>query len=104
VDRRQPHGLDPRLSTDRSQPVRLAAGRLHHWRPAGDDADPDQLILELAILNDQKTSKIIELLEEARRDNPAIVDRVDPEASAMSSPSDTHAVLDAIKVVHEDIK
>jgi uncharacterized membrane protein len=56
-----------------------------------------QLILELAILNDQKTSKIIELLEEGRRDNPMITNRVDVEALAMSTPSDPQAVLDAIK-------
>jgi uncharacterized membrane protein len=55
------------------------------------------LILELSILNDQKTSKIIELLEEGRRDNPALSDRIDGQADAMSTPSDTHAVLEAIK-------
>lgn len=60
-----------------------------------------QLALELLILNDQKTSKIIELLEEGRRDNPAIADRVDNQADAMSIPSDTGAVLDAINEVHE---
>jgi len=56
-----------------------------------------QLILELSILNDHKTSKIIELLEEGRRDNPALSDRVDDQALAMSLPSDPHAVLVAIK-------
>jgi uncharacterized membrane protein len=56
-----------------------------------------QLILELSILNDQKTSKIIELLEEGRRDNPALSDRVDNQAIAMSMPADPHAVLVAIK-------
>jgi uncharacterized membrane protein len=56
-----------------------------------------QLMLELAILNDQKSSKIIELLEEFRRDNPMIADRIDDEARAMSTPSDHRAVMDAIK-------
>ena len=56
-----------------------------------------QLILELSILNDQKTSKIIQLLEEGRRDNPALSDRVDTQAVAMSMPADPHAVLVAIK-------
>ena len=56
-----------------------------------------QLILELTILNDQRSSKIIELLEEIRRDNPEIFDRVDDTAAAMSVPSDTLAVLEAIK-------
>ena len=56
-----------------------------------------QLMLELAILNDQKSSKIIELLEEFRRDNPMIANRIDNEARAMSTPSDHRAVMDAIK-------
>ncbi len=62
-----------------------------------------QLILELTILNDQKSAKIIELLEEVRRDNPAIADRIDHQAVAMSKPSDTLAVLGAIKDVQENI-
>jgi uncharacterized membrane protein len=56
-----------------------------------------QLLLELAILNDQKSSKIIELLEQSRRDDPTIADRIDNEARAMSTPSDHGAVMDAIK-------
>jgi uncharacterized membrane protein len=57
------------------------------------------LILEILLLNDQKISKIVELIEEIRRDNPAILDRVDDKAEAMSTPSDAHAVLEAIKDV-----
>jgi uncharacterized membrane protein len=56
-----------------------------------------QLLLELAILNDQKSSKIIELLEQSRRDDPTIADRIDNEARAMSTPSDHGAVMGAIK-------
>jgi uncharacterized membrane protein len=56
-----------------------------------------QLVLELIISNDQKCSKVIELLEEARRDNPAVADRIDDQAAAMSEPSDALAVLKAIK-------
>jgi uncharacterized membrane protein len=56
-----------------------------------------QLMLELAILNDQKSSKIIELLDKSRRDDPMIADRIDNEARAMSTPSDHRAVMDAIK-------
>ena len=55
------------------------------------------------MVGDQKLSKVIELLEEVRRDNPAIPDRIDDQATAMSSPADTRAVLDAIKVVQDDI-
>ena len=57
----------------------------------------ERLTLELAILNEQKSAKIIQLLENLRRDSPAIPDRVDHEAAAMSTPADTHAVLEAIK-------
>lgn len=62
----------------------------------------EQLILELAILNDQKASKIIGLLEEVRRDNPMIADRVDDQAHAMSTPSDPNTVLEAIKDVRDE--
>jgi uncharacterized membrane protein len=62
-----------------------------------------QLILELSILNDRKISKVIELIEEVRRDSPTIVDRVDGEANSMSTPSDTHAVLKAIKDVPDKL-
>jgi uncharacterized membrane protein len=58
------------------------------------------LILELAILGEQKTAKVIQLLEEVRRDNPLIRDRVDYEADAMAQPADPQSVLDAIKETH----
>lgn len=57
----------------------------------------EQLLLELAILSDKKSSKIIELLQELRRDNPEITDRIDNEARDMSQPSDHHSVMSAIK-------
>lgn len=57
----------------------------------------EQLTLELAILGEQKSAKIIALLEELRRDNPALRNRVDHEAAAMSVAADPQAVLDAIK-------
>lgn len=60
----------------------------------------EQLTLELAILSEQKSAKIIQLIEEARRDNPLIGDRHDPEAAQLSVPADPEAVLDAIKDTH----
>jgi uncharacterized membrane protein len=60
----------------------------------------EMLILELGILSEQKTAKVIELLEESRRDSPLIRDRVDLEADAMAQPSDPQSVLDAIKDTH----
>ena len=63
----------------------------------------EQLTLELAILGEQKSAKIIELLEEMRRDDPSLHNRVDHEAAAMSLPADPQAVLDAIKDSHEEL-
>jgi uncharacterized membrane protein len=63
----------------------------------------EQLTLELAILGEQKNAKIIQLLEELRRDNPMIKNRIDEEAEALSVPADPQAVLDAIKDSHEEM-
>jgi uncharacterized membrane protein len=57
----------------------------------------EHLTLELAILSEQKTAKIISLLEELRQDHPNIHDRIDDEAAAMSEPADPQSVLETIK-------
>jgi uncharacterized membrane protein len=63
----------------------------------------DELTLELGILSEKKSAKIIELLEELRHDSPNIKDRIDHEAAAMATPADPRAVLDAIKDTHTDL-
>jgi uncharacterized membrane protein len=63
----------------------------------------EQLTLELAIMTEQKGAKIIALIEEMRRDNPLIANRVDLQADAMSTPADPTAVIEAIKETHEDM-
>lgn len=63
----------------------------------------EQLTLELAILSEQKAAKIIELLEELRRDMPQVPNRIDPDAETMAKPADPQAVLDAIRDTHEDM-
>lgn len=63
----------------------------------------EQLTLELAILSEQKNAKIIQLLEELRRDMPSVKNRVDAEAEALSIPADPQAVLDAIMDTHEEM-
>jgi len=57
----------------------------------------DQLTLQLAIVNEQKSAKIIALIEEMRRDLPNLPDRSDPEAEQLSTPADPQAVLDALQ-------
>ena len=54
------------------------------------------LILELAILSEQKIAKVIQLLEESRRDNPVLRNRLDPEAETMGRAANTQSVLNAI--------
>ena len=63
----------------------------------------DQLTLELSILSEQKSAKIIGLLEELRRDDPNISDRPDENADALSTPADPDAVLDALKDTQEPL-
>lgn len=62
----------------------------------------EQLTLELAILSEQKTAKVISLLEEMRRDSPVLANRIDDEAAAMAVPADPQSVLNAIKESHAE--
>lgn len=57
-----------------------------------------QLILELAILSDRKSAKIIALLEEMRRDAPNIHDRHDAESAHMAAPTDLVEVAAALEL------
>lgn len=62
----------------------------------------EQLTLQLALLNEQKSAKIIALLEEFRRDSPTMADRHDPEAEAMAAKVDPKQVSDAIAAIEKD--
>lgn len=54
------------------------------------------LDLQVNLLTEQKTTKIIDLLEELRRDLPMVKNRPDPEAAALQQPTDPHLVLAAL--------
>ncbi len=63
----------------------------------------EQMTLEATLLTEQKTRKIIELLEELRRDSPDVRDREDVEAIQMAAKADPHEVLakiDEVTQVH----
>jgi uncharacterized membrane protein len=62
----------------------------------------EKLTLQLAVLADQRLAKLIELLEDLRRDDPHIADRADSQAQAMSVPTDAHAVSKAIRTMDSD--
>lgn len=55
------------------------------------------LELQINLLAEQKTTKIIALLEELRRDMPDVPDRDDPVARALQEEVDPHAVHSAVK-------
>jgi uncharacterized membrane protein len=55
-----------------------------------------QLMLELALVSEHRSAKIIALLEELRVDLPSVPNRSDPEADALASPSDPDVMLEAL--------
>ncbi len=55
-----------------------------------------QLTLHIAMLSERKIAKVIELLEEQRRDNPMLPSRVDHEAAEMAQPADHDATIGLI--------
>lgn len=55
-----------------------------------------KLTLELALLADRRTAKLIALVEELRRDIPDVTNRRDTESEDMAEPVDPKAVLDVI--------
>lgn len=63
-----------------------------------------QLTLEMAIISEQKTAKVIELLEELRRDLPAVRNRGDPEAEALAEPADREAVAAALRDIQSEAR
>jgi uncharacterized membrane protein len=59
--------------------------------------DRAHLELQINLLAEQKTTKIIALLEELRHDLPGVPDRDDPVARAMQEEVDANAVHSAVK-------
>jgi uncharacterized membrane protein len=67
-------------------------------------AHRDQLTLHLAILSDQKSAKIIQLLEELRRNDPDQGNYADAEAEALATPVDPGAVMAQIKATQSTLQ
>lgn len=65
------------------------------------DAQRAHLDLQVNLLTEQKVAKIINLIEELRRDLPNVKDRVDSEATGMQEPTDANAVLATIQQWNE---
>ncbi len=60
-----------------------------------------QLTLHLVALSEQKIAKVIDLLEEQRRENPLLPTRDDSQARDMAQASDPDHVLDRIIQTHD---
>lgn len=54
------------------------------------------LDLQISLLSDEKTSKIIAMLEEIRRESPNLANKHDAQADELAKPADTTRVLEAI--------
>jgi uncharacterized membrane protein len=66
-------------------------------RQARFEAHRLNLDLQLNLLTEQKTTKLIHLIEELRRDLPMVHDRQDAVADAMQTPTDATQVLEALE-------
>jgi uncharacterized membrane protein len=63
------------------------------------------LDLQITLLTERKVSKVIEQLEDLRRDLPSVKNRIDPEAEVMKEPVDPHMALTALnKTLQEAAK
>lgn len=61
------------------------------------DLTRDQLDLQINLLNERRTGKLIRMLDEMRRDSPELPTHHDPEVQQLSTPTDTHEVARAIE-------
>ena len=61
----------------------------------------EQLTLELAMLSERKSAKIIQLIEQMRQDSPHLETRADQEAAVMSDAVDPQRVLADLKNAYQ---
>lgn len=64
----------------------------------GEHADQRaKVTLQIALINEQKTAKIIELLEQQRRDDPHLPNREDKEAKHMAEATDLRTAIEKLE-------
>lgn len=66
-------------------------------RVAQIDTARDKLDLQINLLNERRSAKLIRMLDELRRDSPQVPTHNDPEVHQLSEPTDPHAVTRAIE-------
>ncbi len=60
------------------------------------------LDLQINLLTEQKVTKLLQIVDELRRDLTALRGRPDDDVTEMTKPADTHALMHAIKQKQED--
>lgn len=63
----------------------------------------EQLDLQMSLMTEHRTAKIIQLLEELRRDIPTVQNRIDPEAEKLQEAMDPEAVLTALEYKLQEV-
>jgi uncharacterized membrane protein len=58
-----------------------------------------QLQLQFAVLNEQRSAKIIGLLEELRSDLPNVNDRIDEDAEVLKEPAKPEVILETLETL-----
>jgi uncharacterized membrane protein len=66
-------------------------------RVAQIDTQRDKLTLQINLLNERRTGKLILMLDELRRDSPNVPTHDDPEVQQLSEPTNTQEVARAIE-------
>lgn len=61
------------------------------------DTQRDKLTLQINLLNERRTGKLILMLDELRRDSPNVPTHHDPEVQQLSEPTNTQNVARAIE-------
>jgi len=68
----------------------------------GESADQrDKVTLQIALINEQKTAKIIALLEQLRKDSPNLPNRRDKEAEHMAEATDLRTAIAKLEEAEE---
>ena len=66
-------------------------------RVAQIDTQRDKLTLQINLLNERRTAKLIRMIDELRRDSPNLPTHDDPEVQQLSEPTNTQEVSRAIE-------
>ena len=66
-------------------------------RVAQIETQRDKLNLQINLLNERRTGKLIRMLDEMRSDSPQLPTHHDPEVRQLSEPTNTHDVVRAIE-------